>query len=55
MLKIKLLTGLLTLSLLGTINAQEQNSEKSVYLKVNAPFLPIGILNAGLEHQISKK
>ncbi|MFP3592771.1 DUF3575 domain-containing protein [Chryseobacterium sp. SIMBA_038] len=55
MLKVKLLTGFLTLSLLGTINAQEQISEKSVYLKVNAPFLAIGILNAGLEHQISKK
>ncbi|ANF53195.1 hypothetical protein A0O34_14910 [Chryseobacterium glaciei] len=55
-MKIKLLTGFLTLFLLGTINAQEQdNSEKSVYVKVNAPFLPIGILNAGLEHQISKK
>lgn len=55
MLKIKFLTGFLTLFLLGNLSAQEQNSEKSVYLKVNAPFLPIGILNAGLEHQISKK
>lgn len=55
MLKNKYLTGFLTLSLLGTINAQEQNNEKSVYVKANAVFLPLGILNAGLEHQISKK
>lgn len=55
MLKNKFLTGFLTLSVLGTINAQEQNNEKSVYVKANAVFLPIGIVNVALEHQISKK
>lgn len=55
MLKNKLLTGFLTLFLLGTVNAQEENSEKSVYAKGNALFIPIGVLNVGLEHQISKK
>lgn len=54
---IKYITGLLTLSLLGTLHAQEQekNEEKSVYIKGNALLIPIGIVNAALEHQVSKK
>lgn len=34
---------------------QESPSQKKLYVKANALFLPIGIINAGLEHQISKK
>lgn len=41
------------------LNAQEQNAttsdEKSVYLKANAVFLPVGVLNVAVEKQISKK
>ena len=38
-------------------NAQNQNFEKSkkIYLKANALFLPIGILNAGVEYQLKEK
>ena len=57
MSKIKLITGFLTLFLLGNLNAQEQeqHEETSVYVKGNALFIPIGIVNIGLEHQLSKK
>lgn len=57
MLKIKCIAGFLTLFLLGNLNAQEQEQKKetSVYLKGNALFIPIGIVNLGLEHQLSKK
>ncbi|WP_449401230.1 DUF3575 domain-containing protein [Chryseobacterium wanjuense] len=55
MSKIKFITGFLTLFLLGNLNAQEQNPETSVYVKGNALFIPIGVLNVGLEHQLSKK
>ncbi|WP_294199499.1 DUF3575 domain-containing protein [uncultured Chryseobacterium sp.] len=57
MSKIKFIAGFLTLFLLGNLHAQEQelSSEKSVYVKGNALFIPIGIVNLGLEHQISKK
>jgi len=44
------------------INAQETQttevkpeSEKKVYIKGNALFIPIGVVNVGIEHQISKK
>lgn len=44
------------------INAQETQttevkpeSEKKVYIKGNALFIPIGIVNIGLEHQITDK
>lgn len=57
MLKYKFLTGFLTLFLLSNLHAQEQeqNHETSVYLKGNAVLIPIGIVNLGLEHQLSKK
>ncbi|SEV98263.1 Protein of unknown function [Chryseobacterium wanjuense] len=54
MSKIKFITGFLTLFLLGNLKAQEQ-SETSVYLKGNALFATIGVLNVGVEHQLSKK
>ena len=38
-------------------NAQKQNSEnsKNVYVKANALFLPLGMLNAGVEYQLKEK
>lgn len=38
-------------------NAQNQNSEssKNVYVKANALFLPLGMLNAGVEYQLKEK
>lgn len=56
-MKIRLLAGFLTLFILGSLHAQEQenSNEKSVYVKGNALFIPIGIVNLALEHQISKK
>lgn len=54
-MKIRLLAGALLLFILGNVDAQEQNNEKSVYVKGNALFIPIGIVNFALEHQISKK
>lgn len=55
-MKVRLIIGFLTLFILGNLNAQEQNiNEKSVYIKGNALFIPIGIVNLALEHQLSKK
>lgn len=54
-MKIRLLAGALLLFILVNVDAQEQNNEKSVYVKGNALFIPIGIVNLALEHQISKK
>lgn len=33
----------------------DSNSTKATYIKANSLFLPIGILNAGVEHQIKDK
>lgn len=49
----KFFTGFLAVFLLGKLNAQDQ--EKQLYIKGNALFIPIGILNVGLEQQISEK
>ncbi|UPQ75575.1 DUF3575 domain-containing protein [Chryseobacterium nepalense] len=56
-MKIRLLAGFLTLFILGNLNAQEQENinEKKVYIKGNAAFIPLGIVNLALEHQLSKK
>ncbi|AZA84809.1 hypothetical protein C1637_18685 [Chryseobacterium lactis] len=53
----KLVTAVLAFLSVGTINAQEngQGQDKSLYIKGNALFIPIGILNAGVEKQISPK
>ena len=47
----------LAMTMASIINAQIQDSavSKKLYVKANALFLPIGILNAGLEYQINKK
>ncbi|KFF75479.1 hypothetical protein HX13_04800 [Chryseobacterium sp. P1-3] len=55
-MKYKLLTGsILTLLTIGTLTAQEQENQKSLYIKGNALFAPIGILNIGIEKQIKPK
>lgn len=50
---------LLTLALIATgifSNAQYDEEKKNqLYVKANAVFLPIGILNAGVEYQLNKK
>lgn len=55
MLKSKIFICFLTLFLLGNLTAQEQEKDVSVYVKGNALFLPVGVLNVGVEHQLSKK
>lgn len=53
MKKILSIVSLLTVLL---FTAQEKSEiQKSTYLKANALFLPVGVLNAGVETQLSKK
>ncbi|QBJ86223.1 DUF3575 domain-containing protein [Chryseobacterium gleum] len=58
-MKYKLLAaGILAFLSVSTLSAQEQEQggqNKSLYIKGNALFAPIGILNLGLEKQISPK
>ncbi|WP_374463987.1 DUF3575 domain-containing protein [Chryseobacterium sp.] len=58
-MKYKLLAaGILAFLSVSTLSAQEQEQggqDKSLYIKGNALFAPIGILNLGLEKQISPK
>lgn len=56
-MKYRVLAGALALLAIGSLNAQEQeqSGEKSLYVKGNALFLPIGIINLGVEKQISPK
>lgn len=56
-MKYRVLAGVLAFLASGSMHAQEQeqSNEKSLYVKGNALFLPIGILNAGVEKQISSK
>ena len=54
-MKYRVLAGALAFLAIGSLNAQEQNEEKSLYIKGNALFLPLGIVNVGLEKQISPK
>ncbi|MFP3597409.1 DUF3575 domain-containing protein [Chryseobacterium sp. SIMBA_029] len=53
MMKHTLLTGFLVLFSAGTLMAQEQ--EKSLYIKGNAAFAPLGILNVAVEKQLTQK
>lgn len=45
------------ISIAPIVNAQIQDSviQKKLYVKANALFLPIGVLNAGLEYQLNEK
>lgn len=61
-MKYKILITALSLFSIININAQETQteetetvSEKKVYLKGNALLIPIGVVNVGIEHQLSKK
>lgn len=61
-MKIKFFTLLFVLFSVFKIQAQENsdfqnvdNSEKKLYIKGNALFVPIGIVNAGLEYQLNQK
>lgn len=56
-MKYRVLAGALALLAIGSLNAQEQeqSGEKSLYVKGNALFLPIGIINLGVEKQVSSK
>jgi len=55
MLKHKFLTASIALLSIGTLTAQEQEQEKSIYIKGNALLAPIGLLNLGVEKQLSQK
>ncbi len=61
-MKIKFFTLLIVLLSVFRLQAQENsdfqnidNSEKKLYIKGNALFIPIGIVNAGLEYQLNQK
>ncbi|UMQ43636.1 DUF3575 domain-containing protein [Chryseobacterium sp. Y16C] len=59
-MKNKILISLFVLFALYTISAQttevpEEKSKTKVYIKGNALFIPIGIVNVGVEHQLNKK
>jgi len=61
-MKIKFFTLLFVLLSVFKLQAQENsdfqnidNSEKKLYIKGNALFIPIGIVNAGLEYQLNQK
>lgn len=40
---------------LSTAQSQDSIATKKLYVKANALFLPIGMLNAGVEYQLNKK
>lgn len=56
-MKYRVLMGALAFLSIGSLKAQEQEQgeEKSLYVKGNALFLPVGIFNLGIEKQISPK
>ncbi|MDQ0067381.1 DUF3575 domain-containing protein [Chryseobacterium lathyri] len=55
MLKHKFLTTSLTLLSAAMLTAQEQEQEKGLYIKGNALLAPIGLINIGLENQLTSK
>lgn len=54
-MKYTLLTSFIALFSIGTLTAQEQVQEKSLYIKGNAAFAPLGILNVAVEKQLTQK
>ena len=58
-MKTKIFTSVACFFLLNTLIAQEkiktESNNNKTYVKANAIFLPVGVLNAGIEHQISLK
>lgn len=55
MLKHKFLTTSITFLSLGMLTAQEQEPEKGLYIKGNALLAPVGVINIGLEKQLTSK
>jgi hypothetical protein len=55
MLKHKFLTASITLLSAAMLTAQEQEQEKSLYIKGNALLASIGLINIGLEKQLTSK
>ncbi|MBB6370775.1 DUF3575 domain-containing protein [Chryseobacterium shigense] len=55
MLKHKFLTASITLLSAAMFTAQEQEQEKKLYIKGNALLAPIGVINIGLEKQLTQK
>ena len=55
MLKHKFLTTTIALLSVGALTAQEQEQEKSLYIKGNALLAPIGVINVGVEKQLTSK
>lgn len=57
MIPLKKILTILSISFLLFANAQVQDtvSAKKMYVKANALFLPVGVVNAALEYQLSKK
>ena len=45
----------ISFSFLSTAKNQDSENSKKIYIKANALFLPIGILNAGVEYQLKEK
>lgn len=43
------------LSILSSAQVQDTLTSKKLYVKANALFVPIGVLNAGIEYQLTKK
>lgn len=44
-----------SLSFFANAQAQDSVAPKKIYIKANALFLPLGMLNAGLEYQLNNK
>ena len=44
-----------SLLLLIAVSFQAQENQKQTYVKGNALFLPLGMLNVGVEHQLNEK
>ncbi|PIF46869.1 uncharacterized protein DUF3575 [Chryseobacterium sp. 52] len=55
MLKHKFLTASVALFSVGSLTAQEQEQEKGLYIKGNALLAPIGVINVGVEKQLTSK
>ena len=50
-----LLLGLIGLGTFSHAQNETEEKKNQLYVKANAAFLPIGILNAGVEYQLNKK
>ena len=46
---------LVAISVVSQAQVQDSATQKKLYIKANALFLPIGMLNAGVEYQLKEK